>query len=99
MTTLSSTSSPELSGSGWIRVVALYGVGPLLAVLLVLWLTKSVDAQLERIEAKQADTSALVGQHITATHDVLERIAKQLEASCKIAAHSRKAELMCEVGR
>jgi hypothetical protein len=104
MTTLTAASSPDLDGSpSWLRIIALYGVGPALAFVLVLWLTRSVDAKLQHLEAAQADleknqasANALIQQHITATHDVLERMARQLEINCKVSVR-RDAQSLCEV--
>jgi hypothetical protein len=102
MTTLTADSSPDLAGASWVKLVALYGVGPILAVILTFWLTHSVsakqDTQLQEAEA----TKALIVQHIDTTHGQLDRIARQLEANCRVQAvlaKSKVAETMCEVGR
>lgn len=99
MTTLTSQSSSELSGPNWIRIVALYGVGPLLAFLLVVWLTQRVDADQRELLTEQRATKALIERHIAGTHAVLDRIAKLQYASCKNGARTREASNLCEVGR
>jgi hypothetical protein len=106
MTTLttaeSSTELSEHSLGSVLRLVALYGVGPLIAVILTLWLTKSVSAkQDEQIAASRA-TQAVIERHVHTTNDQLEHIGRQLEVNCRVSALLAKNTAigaLCEVGR
>jgi hypothetical protein len=102
MTTLLAESSPELSGQTWLRVVALYGVGPLLAVILVVWLTKVVNAKQDTQLAETLATKAIIVDHGSATREQLDRIGRQLEVNCRVQAllaKNKAVESLCEVGR
>jgi hypothetical protein len=103
MTTLTADeSSSELSGHNWLRIVALYGIGPLLAVFYSVWLTKSVSAKQDTQIAIASDTKALVQQHAHETHEDLHRIARQLEVNCRVEAllaKNKAVETLCGVGR
>jgi len=106
MTTLLSHSSPELSGTGWGRIAFKYGPIGLIAVGSFWWFTQNADARLDaqtlaisNLITEQHDTRALVEQHISHSHEDLERIAKGIEAMCRITARPRGLEALCEVGR
>jgi hypothetical protein len=102
MTTLTAESSPDLAGASWVKLVALYGVGPILAVILTFWLTHSVSAKQDTQAEETQATKALIVQHIDATHEQLDLIARQLAAMCRVQAvlaKSKVAETMCEVSR
>lgn len=111
MTTLSAESSPELSGSAksWMQIVALYGVGPLIAVLAFVFLARDVKAIQRSILYDTRDTKAVIEQHVIATHNQidatnkrLDRISRQLEAGCRvqaIIARNKAAEALCEASR
>lgn len=102
MTTLTADSSPELSGQTWLRIVALYGVGPVIALLLTLWLTRSVSAKQDVQITETQATKTAIDQHAQATNDKLDRISRQLEVACRVQAllaKNKAVESLCEVGR
>jgi type VI protein secretion system component VasK len=110
MTTLAAESSSELaSNQTWLKLVALYGVGPLIAVILTLWLTHTVsakqDAQIAEAQAAKTEAQAArsaIENHAHDTHEQLDRIGRQLEANCRVQvllAKNKSVEPLCEVGR
>jgi membrane protein implicated in regulation of membrane protease activity len=102
MTTLLARSSPDLAGSNWIGLAFKYGgVGGVIALVLVLWLSRSVDAKLEKQDARGERIESLINQHITATHDVLVDIRGELQkANCLVrAGKNEAAKAVCEAGR
>jgi cell division protein FtsB len=109
MSTLIAHASPETSGQSWLKLVAIYGVGSLIAVLLTVFLARDVKANQQDQLRELSATKAVVQQHIetdkvdrTATNEKLDRIARQLEASCKVAAilaRNKAVVPLCEVGR
>ncbi len=106
MTTLLTTSSPELSGAGWVRFAIKYGPLGVIAVGAFWWFTQNADARLDahtlaitNLITEQHDTRTLIEQHMSLTHADLERIAKAVEATCRIQARPKGLEALCEVGR
>jgi low affinity Fe/Cu permease len=104
MTTLTAESSPELSGftQSWIRLIALFGVGPVLALVFGLFLVRDVKAAQEKQAEIVRDTNQTIHQHVALTNDKLDLIARQLAANCRVQALIAKStalEAVCEVGR
>lgn len=99
MTTLYAASSPDLSGTsaaGWVRIIALFGVGSVIALFLTYWLATSVSADQKTIRDEQRAHVADEAAHATALQGTLERMAKQLEINCKVSV-PKNVQAVCEV--
>lgn len=106
MTTLTTPAATPLEAPQWLRLTFKYGLGTVLSLVLVYWLTQSVSAELKALKegqqnfrSEQQATRAAVEQHNTNSNEDQKRTRALLYAICRNGARSSDARELCEVGR
>jgi hypothetical protein len=79
-------------GPWWVTATKTLGIGAVIALLLVWWLTQTVQRTLEAIAADTSATKSMMNAHIDAAGRVNAELLFYMRAQCNILARAYRTD-------